>query len=133
MTTATEYLILLPTSVPVTKAGRQVPINLNWYRNAHYQTLNKAKVAFKNAIMEQLATLPFFDRIAITYTVYPRTKQLSDIGNVCSIADKFFCDALVEASRIQDDNYTVVLGTQHLFGAIDRENPRIEARIHPQI
>ena len=123
-------LITLPLAVPVTKGGRLWQLNLNQYRNTHYQTLNKAKSAFKEAIEDQLKALPFLERIAITYTLFPKNAQLCDTSNVCAIQDKFFCDALKECKRIADDNYKIVLGTQYLFGAIDRQNPRVEARIH---
>lgn len=124
-----HHIVTLPIRVPVTKKGKLWSVNLNIYRNTHHQTLNKAKVAFAKAIEDQVLALPVMQKIAITYTLYPKTKQLCDVSNVCSIVDKFFSDVLTEHGRLQDDNYTCLLGVQYLFGGIDKNNPRVEARI----
>ena len=123
------HVIDLPTFIQVNNKTR-FRINLNQYRNAHFQILNKAKVKFAELVHDQIQALPPFKRIAISYTLYPRTRQLCDVSNICAIADKFFCDALKDQGRIPDDNYTIVLGTQYLFGEIDPHRPRVEARIH---
>ena len=125
----TEHIIHLPTFIQVSNKTR-FALNLNQYRNTHFQILNKAKVKFGELLHDEISALPHFKRIAISYTLYPRTRQLCDISNICAIADKFFCDALKDKGRITDDNYNVVLGTQYLFGEVDPRNPRIEARIH---
>jgi hypothetical protein len=124
-----EHIVTLPTFIQVSNKTR-FSINLNQYRNSHFQILNKAKVLFLEQVRDQIQALPHFKRLAISYTIYPRTRQLCDVSNICSIADKFFCDAMKELGRIDDDNYQVVLGTQYLFGEVDPQNPRIEARLH---
>lgn len=124
-----DHIVELPTFIQVSNKTR-FSINLNQYRNAHFQILNKAKVKFMEQVRDQIQALPSFKRIAISYTLYPRTRQLCDVSNICSIADKFFCDALRDMGRIPDDNYTVVLGTQYLFGEVDPHRPRVEAHIH---
>lgn len=127
--TETTYTVDLPTFVQVSNKTR-FSINLNQYRNTHFQILNKAKAKFAEQIADQIQALPAFKKIAISYTLFPRTRQLCDVSNICAIADKFFCDALKDQGRILDDNYTVVLGTQYLFGEVDPHRPRVEARIH---
>ena len=88
------------------KIGRKnYALNLNIYRNAHYQTLNKMKIEFSKVIEPELMKLPSFKSVDLTYTLYPKTKRLCDIANVCSIVDKFFCDALVNIGKLPDDNY----------------------------
>lgn len=121
-------IIYLPLSVQVTKKKPFI-LNLNVYRNAHYQTLNKAKALFKEAIWNQLMDLPVMGRIKLTYTLYPGSAREVDVANVCSIQDKFFCDALVEAKKLPDDNYKFLPTTQFQFGEIDRKNPRVEVEI----
>lgn len=128
--TASEYIVNLPLAVPVTKGGRLFWVNLNQYRNSHYQTLNKAKAKFKDTIREQVLALPYLHKIAVTFTFHPGKGIIPDTNNVCSIADKFFLDSLVELSRLKDDSRKYVLGTRYLPGAQDRDNPRVEARIH---
>lgn len=89
-------------------------------------TLNKAKVNFKLEMEEQIRALPIFKKVRLTYVMYPATKHLTDIGNVCSVVDKFFADALVELGKLPDDNYLYVPELAFRMGAIDREQPRVE-------
>jgi hypothetical protein len=100
-------------------------INLNEYRNSHYQILNKAKINYKAVMHQQIMKLPKMDKIKIHYTIYPETKRLCDIGNIVSITKKFFEDALVEFKRIPDDNYNHVIGSSESFGCVDKDNPRV--------
>lgn len=127
------HTLILPISVPVTKGGKRFVLNLNQYRNAHYQTLNRAKVEFKKAVEDQIKELPFLPRVAITFTFHPGKGIIPDTANVCCIVEKFFCDALVELGKMKDDTREFVLGTQYLPGERDPLNPRVEARIqvHP--
>lgn len=89
-------------------------------------TLNKAKVNFKLEMEEQIRALPIFKKVRLTYVMYPATKHLTDVGNVCSVVDKFFADALVELGKLPDDNYLYVPELAFRMGSIDREQPRVE-------
>ena len=79
----------------VTKKGA---IAVNWYRNAHYQTSNKAKIEFKKQIQSQL---DMFDKIEtpikIKYTYYAKANNSPDLDNFVGTVKKFFQDALVES------------------------------------
>lgn len=123
-----SWTINIPLRIPVTKR-KKFSLNLNQYRNAHYHTLDKAKKNFKKIVTPQIRELPVFERCTLKYVLYPRTRQLCDISNLCSIADKFFADALVELNKIEDDNYKNVPKVIFEFGEIDRKNPRIEVTI----
>ena len=114
--------------VPKTKT-KDFILNLNVYRNTHYQTLNKVKINYKEAVKPQIAKLPKYGKIALVFTLYPKTRLLTDISNVCSIHDKFFCDALVEFGKIEDDNYKFVPEITYRIGHVDKENPRVEIEI----
>ena len=114
-----------------TKADKKWIMNLNNYRNTHYQTLNQAKIIYKEVIKSHILPLPRLNEIEIQFTLYPRTKRLTDIGNVCSIQEKFFLDALVEFKKIEDDNYNFVQKITYNFGAVDKNNPRVEIKITP--
>lgn len=119
----------LPFSVPQTKK-KNFHLNLNVYRNAHFLTLSKAKVTFEKTIADAVKRLPLMDHIIlIEYVQYPPTKRLSDNANICSIVDKFFSDAIVNAGIISDDNYTILKKVSYEFGSTDPVNPRVEARI----
>ena len=106
-------------------------MNLNVYRNTHYQTLNQVKVTFQKQIAPLLVQLPKLNQISLSYELYPQSNRLCDIANICSIVDKFFSDSLVNLGYIPDDNYQHVLGVQYLFGSIDSKNPRVEVTINP--
>lgn len=123
------WTISLPLRIPVGK-NKVFLLNLNAYRNTHFQILNKAKVKFEEVVRPLLKTLPILEECSLTYTLYPGTAHLSDVSNICSIVDKFFCDTLVSVGKLEDDNYTVVKSVQYQFGSIDRVNPRVDVVIH---
>ena len=107
-------------------------LNLNNYRNTYHQTLNSAKVLYKESIQSEITkfdlgrmTSPFL----FHYKLYPKTKRLTDLGNVLSIVQKFTEDALVEAGIIEDDNYKIIGRVIHDFGEVDKFKPRVELRI----
>lgn len=122
------YKVDLPLSVWVSDKKKFL-INLNAYRNEHYYSLNKAKVVFKEEIYSQLKNLPLFGKVRLHYILYPGSKRELDIMNICSVADKFFCDALVEAGKLPDDNYNYLTGITIKIGSIDKTNPRVEVYI----
>ena len=117
--------------LPITiKIGRKnFALNLNIYRNAHYQTLNRMKVEFGSEVSELISTLPVFKWVNLTYTLYPKTRRLCDVSNICSIVDKFFCDALVNQGKLEDDNYQIVKQVTYKFGQIDKKNPRVTVEL----
>lgn len=122
------YDIKLPINI---KAGSKVvPINLNWYRNAHFFSLNDAKKNFLEQIKPQL-NIPKFNKIHIRYKLWMRTAHKSDVANFCSIVDKFFCDALTHCEIIPDDNFEHIPGVIYEFGGLDKQNPRVDATIIP--
>ena len=122
-------LISLPYFVLTGKKDKRFYVNLNIYRNAHHFTLNSAKVTFKEIIQDQIDRLPMLNRIKLHYRVFTPTNRKIDTMNVGSIADKFFCDALVESGKILDDDYNFVVYNGFEFGGIDKENPRVEVLI----
>jgi len=124
------WVIPLPLSVRQSKT-KNFHLNLNVYRNTHYQTLNKVKVTFQNQVAPLLVQLPKLNQISLSYELYPPSKRLCDVANICSIVDKFFSDTLVNLEYIPDDNYEHVLGVQYLFGSVDVANPRVEVTINP--
>ena len=108
---------------------KAIALNLNIYRNLHYQILNKAKVEYKKLIKEQLVGLVFKPPVCITYTYYPPDRRKSDLGNVLPIHSKFFEDALVQLGCLEDDNYKFIDKVIYKFGSIDSSNPRVEIDI----
>lgn len=128
------YTISVPISVPnptKKKPDRHWYLNLNQYRNTHFQTLNKAKVTFHDIVAPRLAELPRLSAVRLVYTLFTRSNQLCDTNNICSIVDKFFSDTLVSCEVIEDDNFKIVVGSSFEYGGIDKSDPRVEVTIIP--
>lgn len=137
-----EHVIILPLSVVYSKRKsdgfeRSFSINLNDYRQkgSKFFILNTAKQVFHLAVKEQIDKLPKLQYpIRCSYTVFKRDKRDFDVNNVCSIADKFFMDALVEYGKLPDDNYNYYFGFGKTgYGGIDKLNPRVEVTIHENV
>lgn len=120
----------MPIYLPKTKK-KSFALNLNIYRNAHFLLLNKMKIAFKNKIEDQLASLPTMDGVKLTYTLFMGTNRDVDLSNICVVVDKFFCDALVEAGKLPDDNIGYLQAIDYRFGGVDKNNPRVEVTLEP--
>ena len=111
----------------VTKKGA---IAVNWYRNAHYQASNDAKIKFKNLIQDQLEQLDKIETpIKIKYTYYAQRNNSPDLDNFVGTVKKFFQDALVESGLIEDDNVNFIIANSEEYGGIDKDNPRVEAEV----
>jgi len=120
--------IVSPLYIQQTKT-KKFYLNLNVYRNTHFRTLNSTKIKYKDYIKPQIQALPVFEKVELIYTLFPKTKRLCDIGNILSIHDKYFCDALVEFNKIPEDNYLHIPKITFNFGNVDPDNPRVEIEI----
>lgn len=124
------YRVDSPLKLQQTKKKNFI-LNLNHYRNTHYRVLNNMKILYKQKMKPQIATLPVFNRIIILFKVYPATRAKFDIANVCSVHDKFFCDALVEEGKLPDDNFEHITEVRYVMGNVDKDNPRVSIYIKP--
>lgn len=100
-------------------------INLNQYRNWHFQLSNKLKIAYKDIAYPQIKDLSF-QKISLSFILYKGSNRKLDRSNVLSIHEKFFCDALVESGCMPDDNDDYIVSTQYSTGGIDKNNPRVD-------
>lgn len=105
---------------------KEMILNLNQYRNAHFFKLNNSKTSYKAIMKEQIEQLPKFETVKITYTVFFGSLRKTDISNVCCVIDKYFCDALVELGKLPDDNYIYIKEVIYRYGGVDKDNPRVE-------
>lgn len=81
--------------------GKKISLTLNWYRNAHFQLLNKVKQAyFPTNIVKGFKA----KKILISYTLRWNNHRKTDFMNWVAIADKFFLDWLVNMGFIPEDN-----------------------------
>jgi len=122
--------VILPISIVYgSKKTKRYYLNLNQYRNWHYQISNKLKILFKEKVRGNL-DFSFLDQIEITYDYFAPDKRKRDLMNVVAVVDKFFQDALVENGCIKTDDTDTVIRITSMYKGIDRENPRIEATIN---
>ena len=122
------YILEVPLRVLVTKT-KWFSLNLNSYRNTHYQELNKSKVAYKLLIQEKVDALPKFGRIKLTLTLFPKTHRKCDLDNVLSIVTKYTQDVLVTSDKLWDDDYTCIPSLDFRFGEVNPTNPRVVIQI----
>lgn len=120
--------ISVPIFVIVTKK-KKFWLNLNQYRNAHHFTLDKAKKKFKTIVTPKLSNIPFIDKVRISYILYAPNERKRDVANVCSIVDKFFSDCLVEAGKLEDDDWQYLPLIAYGWGGVDKLNPRVDVII----
>lgn len=105
---------------------REFILNLNQYRNTHYRVLNTCKINYKEHMKKQIKKAKRFNKAIFVYKVFASSNRKYDLGNVCSVHEKFFEDAFVELKRIEDDNATYIPIVLYLKGNVDKENPRVE-------
>ena len=123
-----DLKISLPLHVFV--KNKKFALNLNIYRNAHYRLSNDAKINYKEIVVNLLrGNTKKFNKIEVTYTLYPKTKRRTDLGNILSIVQKFFEDAIVSIGIIEDDDYLHIVRNIQEFGCVDKNNPRVDVFI----
>lgn len=122
------YRFILPCYIKHNR--KNIPINLNWYRNAHYRTSNNIKIKFKNAIANQFDGLEKIEgKIHIEFMYFAKSNNSPDLDNFTSVSKKFFQDACVELGLIDDDSVKYITSTCEHYGGVDKKNPRVEASI----
>lgn len=117
-------MIIAP--IYITMWKKKYSINLNSYRNRHYQVNNNLKIKFKELINNQIQGL-LFNKISIEYILF--YSRISDLWNRVSIIDKYFCDALIENKCILNDNVEYIKEIKAKVWWKDLKNPRIEINI----
>lgn len=119
-------VVVAPLRLDKNKKGDKWSVNLNQYRNTHYQTLNNMKRKYKELLAPQINLLPNFSKIRLVINIYAADNRKFDIGNLGSVHEKFFLDALVELGKLPDDTYEYCPETHTFFMGIDKQCPRVE-------
>lgn len=124
-----EIKVTLPISILSGKKKiRKYHLNLNQYRNWHFQVSNNIKKQFKQEVKGFL-DFSFYGKIQIEYTYFAPDARVRDLMNYITVVDKFFQDALVEEGCIDSDDTNTVVKIISIYGGVDRGNPRMEAKI----
>jgi hypothetical protein len=128
-------LVISPTVVVLprkTKADRKIALNLNTYRNLHFQVNNQVKELYCDALQCSLRGLTLKVPITLHYTYFKASNRKSDRSNVLSIVEKFFLDALVHYGCIPDDDDSNITSSHYYSGGVSKLNPRVEITINEQ-
>jgi len=110
------------------KNGKKIHINLNNYRNWHYQTSNQIKKAYQEIAHRKIPKQKHA-LISIRFTLYRGDNRRCDRSNILSIHEKFFCDALTKNGFIPDDCDKFIKSTSYHSGGVDKGNGRVEIDI----
>ncbi len=116
--------VIVPIYFKSTKK-KTVMLGLNWYRNAHYAVLDKAKKFILSVVEDSIEGDPILEgKIHAHYKIYLKRKG-SDGGNVRSVAEKFALDAIQKSGYIVDDHAEIITSdsSEYFF---DKEFPRAE-------
>lgn len=124
-------MIKAPLQVMV--GNKAIPISLNHYRNGYHHQLNKAKILYKEYVANQLKGLILVPPVTLLFVYFAPDKRVRDLGNMLAIHEKYFSDALVELGCLPDDSYEFINEIVYKFGAICKENPRVEIEIKSSI
>lgn len=124
-----NIIINLPISVPVTKK-KDRGLNLNYYRNDHFQLLNNMKIKFEEIVTPLLINVPKLKYTKLRYTLFYGSKHKVDLSNICCIVDKFFCDTIVNNGILEDDNIDFINQSIYDWGGVDKNNPRVEVTFY---
>jgi len=112
-----------------TKPDKKVFVNMNTYRNLHFQINNNVKVKYKELLKEQLEGVKIKTPVEITYKVYKARNTTLDKMNVVSITSKYLLDAITQYGCWTDDNDDFVKRETIMPTELDRKNPRVEVFI----
>jgi len=120
----------IPLTVQVSGA-KKISLNLNIYRNLHYQVSNRIKKRFVSIIRQNCqieGTVKSFP-VELIYTLFRQNKRREDLMNVGAIIDKFVSDALVKLGYLPDDNLDYIKKVSFEDGGIDKINPHAKLKI----
>lgn len=125
------FVIESPLYVNVGK--KKFMLNMNPYRNAHYQVLNKAKQEYKRVMKDEILSLPKMEKIVIDYEITFGDNRRRDGMNIASVTSKFFLDALVEYGVLKDDNYKNVLHEEWNPCGVEKDNGKVTIYLRPVV
>lgn len=113
--------IKTPLKVQLYGIKKPYSLNLNNYRNSNHFINHKAKKEFTKLLEDDLFWKKLKTPLEISYLLHYKDKRKRDKGNILSIVQKFFLDALVYYDCIPDDNDNYIGVETFLSPVIDGE------------
>lgn len=121
------YKLSMPLYVKIGgRSSKKYHINMNQFMGWHFNTKNSVKVTYMDIACKLLKGIKMTTPIKLTFVMFTPDLRRRDRANICSMHEKFFCDALQLAACIPDDNDKYILETRYITGGLDRSNPRME-------
>jgi len=114
-----------------TKPPKMLFINLNWYRNSHYYIKNEVKQYYNTIIITELKqqqAIPIKGKYELAFEYYYKN-VVSDLDNVCAMANKHANDAFQAYGLIENDNVKHCVKSCYYVKEQDKINPRIEVYV----
>ena len=99
--------------------------------NAHYHIKNEVKQAYNTLIIQQLKDLkatPIKGEYELAFEYYYKN-VVSDLDNVCAMANKHCNDAFQAYGFVENDNVKHCVKSCYFVAKQDKENPRIIVHI----
>lgn len=108
---------------------KKIFLGMNWYRNAHWSIQNPSKELYHKMVIGQLDNI-LHNKIRLNITLHINKLTNKDLGNITSLHEKYFLDALVENENLPDDCLKYYLG-MHTDYIIDKtlETPYVSIEI----
>jgi len=115
------------------KGFKLIYLNLNQYRNWNGFFEGSVKKKFTSLVAGEMQNVPKMKYInQIEYTLIVPNKKKRDRMNVYSIVDKYFCDALQEYKKIEDDSDDFIgdfIFKQSIYMKDEAKNIRVLVKI----
>ena len=116
--------VVVPIYYKQTKS-KVVMVALNWYRNVHYLTNNKAKMFYNSLIADTIEGEPILEgEIHVHFKIFWKRRGV-DGGNIRSIIEKYALDGIIDAGYIIDDNVEIITSDSSEY-LQDKKYPRAE-------
>lgn len=115
------------------KKPRTFLVSMNELNNSHYHMKNNIKSWFTDYFMGlflKTPPVPIVGPYEVAY-VYHYKNESSDLGNVCCLTDKYFCDAIQLAGIVREDNVNYCKKVTFLVGEKDTTQPRVDIYLRP--
>lgn len=120
-----KFTYVLPCYMELGK--KKISLTLNWYRNAHFQVLNKTKSLWSPTLGLQMFNAK---KIHVSYTLYWNSNRRTDFMNWIVIADKYFLDWLVTMGCIPDD---CIKNYHSMDASMDYNKMLLDSEIHSEV
>jgi len=99
-------------------------LNMNIMRNIPFHLNNSLKREMKRLVLPLIPDeyrTAAFARYTLDYELFIPNRLKRDVANICSVIDKFVCDALVEGGVMVDDNYQHLQHITYRYGGYDED------------